>query len=88
MIGFDEKLDAGARESRREGLVCRADVAREEYLRRRYPRQTNRSGGGIEQTPAYEEGRRQGRRIVLQRPVPTGPEPPRLLPAAPPRPRA
>jgi hypothetical protein len=87
MIGFDEKLAAGAQESRREGLVCRADVAREEYLHRRYPRRTSRTGGGIERTPAYEEGRQAGRRIVLQRPVPTGPESPRMLPAMP-RPRA
>jgi hypothetical protein len=79
MMGLDEKLDAGARESRREGLVCRADVDREAYLRRRYP--SRRSGGGVavERTAAYEHGRRAGRAIDLQRPVGAGAAGPRLL---------
>ena len=82
MMGFDEKLDAGARQSRQEGLVVHADAQREAYLRRRYPRRTNRGGGAIEQTPAYEQGRAAGRKIVLSRPFSTGPGAPRLLPPA------
>jgi hypothetical protein len=80
MIGFEEKLDAGARQSQREGLVCRSDVAREAYLKQRYPRRTSRSSGAVERTPAYEQGRQAGRAIVLQRPVNSGGEPPRMLP--------
>jgi hypothetical protein len=80
MIGFDEKLDAGARQSQREGLVCRADVQREAYLRQRYPRRTSRSSGAVERTPAYEQGRKAGRQIVLQRPVGDAGAPQRLLP--------
>jgi hypothetical protein len=80
MIGFDEKLDAGARQSRQEGLVVHADAQREDYLRRRYPRRTSRGGSAIEQTPAYEQGRAAGRKIVLSRPFSTEPGAPRLLP--------
>jgi hypothetical protein len=80
MIGFDEKLDAGARQSRQEGLVVHADAQREDYLRRRYPRRTSRGGSTIEQTPAYQQGRAAGRKIVLSRPFSTGPGAPRLLP--------
>ena len=65
MMGFDEKLDAGARQSREQGLVVHADAQREAYLRRRYPRRTSRGGSAIEQTPAYEQGRAAGRKIVL-----------------------
>jgi hypothetical protein len=82
MMGFDEKLDAGARQSRQEGLVVHADAQREAYLRRRYPRRTNRGGGVIEQTSAYEQGRAAGRKIVLSRPFATGAGAPRLLPPA------
>jgi len=84
MIGFDEKLDAGARQSRQTeaetGLVVHAKAQREAYLRRRYPRRTSRGGSAIEQTPAYEQGRAAGRKIVLSRPFSTGPREPRLLP--------
>jgi hypothetical protein len=84
MIGFDEKLDAGARQSRQTeaetGLVVHARAQREAYLRRRYPRRTSRGGSAIEQTPAYEQGRAAGRKIVLSRPFATGAGTPRLLP--------
>ena len=48
MTGVGEKLDAGERQSRREGLrtdlVLRADAARDAYLRQRYPRASTRAG--------------------------------------------
>jgi hypothetical protein len=80
MIGFDEKLDAGARQSRQEGLIVHADAQREAYLRRRYPRRSSRGGAAIERTPAYEQGRAAGRAIVLSRPVASGAGAPRQLP--------
>ena len=80
MIGFDEKLDAGARQSRAEGLICRSDLQREAYLRQRYPRRTSRASGAVQHTAAYEQGRQAGRQIVLQRPVAAGGAPQRLLP--------
>jgi hypothetical protein len=79
MIGFDEKLGAGARQSKQEGLVLHADAQREDYLRRRYPRRSNRGGSAIERTAAYEQGRAAGRKIELARPVGTGPGAPRML---------
>jgi hypothetical protein len=79
MIGFEEKLDAGARQSRQEGLVVHADAQREAYLRRRYPRRTSRGGSAIERTPAYEQGRKAGRNIVLAPPLRAGAGGPRLL---------
>jgi len=69
MMGFEEKLDAGARESRRQGLVVHADAQREAYLRRRYPRRSSRASASIERTQAYEQGRAAGRRIELARPL-------------------
>jgi hypothetical protein len=80
MMGFEEKLDAGARESRREGLIVHADAQREAYLRRRYPRRSSRGGAAIERTQAYEQGRAAGRRIELARPVGSGGGERRLLP--------
>jgi hypothetical protein len=79
MTGFDEKLAAGARQSQREGLVIRADVKREAYLRQRYPRVTTRSSSTIQRTQAYEHGRQAGRAIDLQRPVAAGAGGPRML---------
>jgi hypothetical protein len=80
MIGFQEKLDAGARQSRQEGLVIHADAQREAYLRRRYPRVSTRGGAAIERTPAYEHGREAGRNIEIARPMGAGAGGPRLLP--------
>jgi Protein of unknown function (DUF2786)/SprT-like family len=69
MIGFSEKLQAGAADNRREGLIWKGDPDLAAYLRRRYPRR--RGGGriGYRQDATYESGRRAGRNIVLQRVV-------------------
>jgi hypothetical protein len=69
MIGFSEKLQAGAAHNRREGLIWKGDPDLAAYLRRRYPRR--RGGGqiGYRQDATYESGRRAGRNIVLQRVV-------------------
>jgi hypothetical protein len=69
MIGFSEKLQAGAADNRREGLIWQGDPDLAAYLRRRYPRR--RGGGqiGYRQDATYESGRRAGRNIVLQRVV-------------------
>ena len=80
MTGVGERLAAGERQSREEGLVVRADAAREAYLRQRYPSRSTRSSGALVRTEAYERGREAGRRIELQRPVPPASSAPRLLP--------
>jgi hypothetical protein len=80
MTGVGEKLAAGERQSRSEGLVVHRDAAREAYLRQRYPRQSSRAAGTLTRTQAYEQGREAGRRIELQRPVGAAGAGPRLLP--------
>ena len=79
MMGFDEKLKAGAVESRREGLIWVGDPELVSYLRQRYPRRTGGSGVGLRRTEAYEHGRQAGRNIVLHRPVQSTQERGRLL---------
>jgi len=80
MTGVGEKLAAGERQSRREGLVVHADALREAYLRRRYPRRSTRSTAALTRTRAYEQGREAGRHIALRRPVAATLGAPRLLP--------
>jgi hypothetical protein len=80
MTGVGDKLAAGERQSRKEGLVVHADAGREAYLRQRYPRRATRSSGSLTLTPAYEHGREAGRRIDLQRPVGATGVGPKLLP--------
>lgn len=69
MMGFDDKLGAASAENRREGLVWIGDPALTEYLGRRYPRRTGGAGIGIRPTESYEDGRRAGRAIVLNKPM-------------------
>lgn len=69
MVGFEEKLAASAAESQREGLVWLGDPALVDYLRRRYPRRSGGGSIGFHRTAAYEQGRRAGQGIVLQRPL-------------------
>lgn len=69
MSGFDEKLKAGSKESRQEGLIWVGDAGLDDYLAQRYPRRTGGSGIGVRQTAAYEHGRAAGRNIVLHKPV-------------------
>jgi hypothetical protein len=80
MTGVGEKLAAGERQSRQEGLIVHADAGREAYLRRRYPRRATRSAATLARTAAYEQGREAGRRIELQRPVAPAHAAPRMLP--------
>jgi hypothetical protein len=84
MTGVGEKLAAGERESRREGLrtdlVRRADIARDAYLRARYPRVSTRAGSSLTRSAEYERGREAGRNIDLRRPVTSTAGAQRLLP--------
>ena len=73
MMGFDDKLVAASADNRREGLVWVGDPALDDYLARRYPRRTGGSGIGIHATATYEQGRQDGRNIVLSKPIPTTP---------------
>jgi hypothetical protein len=81
MIGFQEKLAASEAESRREGLIWLGDPALQAYLRRRYPRRSGGGSIGFHRTAAYEDGRRAGQGIVLQRPIHSSVDRGRLLTA-------
>jgi hypothetical protein len=86
MTGVSEKLDAAARQSRREEtytqreLVVKGEAARDAYLRQRYPRRETRGGSTMRHSDAYERGREAGRDIDLRRPMPSPSGGPRLLP--------
>jgi len=69
MMGFDDKLNAAAKDNRREGLIWVGDPALTEYLGRRYPRRTGGAGIGVQPTESYQDGRRAGRNIVLAKPM-------------------
>lgn len=69
VIGFEEKLAAGAAETRQEGLVWKGDPALEAYLARRYPRRSGGGSIGFHRTATYEQGRQAGQGIVLHRAV-------------------
>jgi hypothetical protein len=69
MTGFHEKLKAGAKESRSEGLVWVGDAGLQEFLHQRYPRRSGGAGIGVRLTEAYHQGREAGRKIVLHKPV-------------------
>jgi hypothetical protein len=69
MSGFDEKLKAGAQESRREGLIWVGDAGLDAFLQKRYPRRASGGSVGVRLTAAYEHGRAAGRTIVLHKPV-------------------
>jgi hypothetical protein len=81
VIGFEEKLAAGAAETQQEGLIWKGDPALEAYLQRRYPRRSGGGSIGFHRTAAYEHGRRAGQGIVLHRSIRDTPtERGRLLP--------
>lgn len=79
MRGFDEKLRAGERANKNEGLVWVGDPQLGTYFRRRHPyvRHVRYRGNGPSE--AYAHGRERGRKLVLHRPVSSGPSGTTLL---------
>ncbi|HEU4409881.1 MAG TPA: DUF2786 domain-containing protein [Polyangiaceae bacterium] len=71
--GFDEKLREGQRESAREGLVWVGDPQLGAYFRRRHPYVRHVRYQGKGPSEAFAQGREQGRKLVLHRPVSAGP---------------
>jgi hypothetical protein len=69
MAGFDEKLGEGERKSQSQGLIRHEDAQRDAYLRRRYPRITNRSSQASLRPQSYEHGKTAGRQVEIHRPV-------------------
>lgn len=68
ITGFYEKLQAGTRECRNEGLVWVGDAALEDWVGRRHP-YLRRSSARVVHSAAYHDGRAAGHDIVLRKPV-------------------
>jgi len=73
MVGFLEKLNAQRTAHRQEGLVWVGDADLEGFYKKRHPRIVHVRHSGNRRTQAHAEGREAGRKIVLHRPVPSGP---------------
>jgi hypothetical protein len=73
MVGFLEKLNAQRSAHREEGLVWVGDADLEGFYRRRHPRIVHVRHAGSRRTAAHAEGREAGRKIVLHKPVGSGP---------------
>ncbi len=69
MMGFSEKLDSAASESRQEGLIWTGDSELTSFLRRRYPRRSGGGAIGFRRTATFEHGRAAGRTVIIHRPV-------------------
>jgi hypothetical protein len=81
MAGFMEKLDQAEKQgpSQSRTLVLHAQVERDDYMRRRYPRTRKRSAQARVAPEAYERGKEAGRTVEVRRPVAEGSDR-RLLP--------
>jgi hypothetical protein len=73
MRGFIEKLDRQQLEHQQAGLIWRGDADLEAWHHRRYPRTRIGGGSSAQLTSAYNDGRVEGERLVLHRPVTSGP---------------
>lgn len=71
--GFDEKLREGERANASEGLVWVGDPQLGAYFRRRHPYVRHVRYQGKGPSEAFAEGRERGRKLVLHRPVSSGP---------------
>lgn len=72
MRGFHEKLDAQARQQRREGLVWVKDGGLSHYYDQRHPKRRNLRTAARARSSAFAEGQKAGQNIVLHRPVREG----------------
>ncbi len=73
MVGFLEKLNAQRTENREQGLVWVGDADLDGFYRKRHPRIMHVRHAGSRRTAAHAEGREAGRRLVLHKPVGSGP---------------
>jgi hypothetical protein len=73
MAGFRERLQRERRRHEAEGLVWTGDGDLSRYLRRRHPyvRFTHHAGSG--RSEAHRDGRAEGEKVILHRPVAAGP---------------
>lgn len=73
MLGFLEKLNAQLVVNRETGMVWVGDADLEGFYRKRHPRIVHVRHAGSRRTEAHHEGRAAGRKIVLHKPVHSGP---------------
>ncbi len=66
--GFAEKLDLGTQECKDEGLIWLGDPRLEELIHRRHPR-LRKFGARISMTSAWQDGKTEGKKIVLRKGV-------------------
>jgi Protein of unknown function (DUF2786) len=71
--GFLDKLDRQQVEHQQTGLIWRGDADLENWYHRRHPRIRRGGGSSAQLTSAYNDGRAEGERLVLHRPVTSGP---------------
>jgi len=69
VLGFRERLEEQARGHRAEGLVWVGDAGLDTYVGRRHPRLRTTRRVRFARTPAYEHGKREGRKIQLRKGV-------------------
>lgn len=81
MAGFHAKLQSERKAQAKEGLVWAGDAELKRYYRRRHPHVVTVRYGGSARNDAHAHGREAGKKLVLHRPVGSGPSggPPRLL---------
>jgi hypothetical protein len=73
MAGFLEKLNGQRRANQAEGLIWVGDADLSAFYRKRHPRIAHVRHQGSARNEAHLHGREAGRRIVLHRPVTSGP---------------
>jgi predicted SprT family Zn-dependent metalloprotease len=73
MIGFLEKLDGERKAHAKEGLVWLKDGDLDGFYRARHPNIRTMKSAGTRRNQAHHEGREAGKRIVLHKPVTSGP---------------
>jgi hypothetical protein len=73
MSGFHAKLNAERKAQAKEGLVWVGDAELRGYFRRRHPNVVTVRYGGTARNDAHAHGRAAGQKLVLHRPVTSGP---------------
>ena len=69
LLGFRDKLRAERETCEATGLVWVGDSDLQAFVERRHPRLRSLGGGGVRRNQALAEGRREGNRLTLRRPV-------------------
>ena len=69
MVGFESKLATQNTQFQEQGLVWVPGAERAEFFKRRYPRTQTVRRGGATRNAAYAQGEREGKNVVLSKPV-------------------